>query len=477
MTDIGVTPDGRQTFIVLVCAAATSSLIMLDTNIVAVALPTIARDLDAGFAGVQWVISSYLVTFAALLLPSGSFADLHGRRRIALVGLALFLVSSAACGLATSVLALEMARAVQGIGGSLLLTASLAIIAATFSGAARAKAFAFWGTAIGIAITMGPIAGGVITSLFGWRWAFLINVPLCVVLLIAVRAYIPESRDPHARHLDWFGIVTLSAGLFALIAGIIDGNALGWTSATILERLGAAALCLAGFFVAEALQQRPMLDLLLFRKRTFLGVSFAMFGFGAGAQVLIFFLPIYLQGAFGLAPMAAGFAMLPFAIPLFLAPRIAASLLQGWSHRNALMIGLAITVAGNILLALLAHVGNYPAVAFGMLVAGIGTGMLNPETAKAAQAQVPDDRAGMASGIAATLRFVSLLLGVALLGAVMAQFAPAFTRSGDPHAAAAFVACALVAAGISLLALVGTAVLMSPERLAITPSVTTAPRA
>ena len=452
--------DQRQKFMILLCAAATCSLIMLDTNIVAVALPTIARDLGAGFTGVQWVISAYLVTFAALLLPSGSFADLHGRRRIAITGVIVFLVSSAACGLATSVMALEVARAVQGIGGAMLLTSALAIIASTFTGAERAKAYAFWGTALGIAITFGPIAGGVITSLFGWRWAFLINVPLCVVFAVAIRVFVPESRDPEARHLDVLGIVTLSGGLFALVAGLIDGNQLGWASMTILIRFALAIVLLGAFVIVESRHARPMLDLALVSRRPFIGASFGTFGYGAGAQVMIFFLPIYLQSAFGLSPLAAGFAMLPFAVPLFLAPRLAATALRAWPARSMLMLGLGITVAGNLVLGAFALLDSYAIFAVAMVIAGIGTGILNPESAKATQAEIPADRAGMASGIGATLRFISLLLGVAVLGAVMAHYVPALTAGRDPHAALGFAAVAFVAAAIGTLALAGTAILM-----------------
>ena len=445
----------RRQFIILLCASATSALIMLDTNIVAVSLPSIARDLHAGFAGVQWIISAYLLTFAALLLPSGSLADLHGRRRIVIAGIVVFLVASAACGLATSIAGLEIARAFQGIGGSMLLTAALAIISSTFAPADRPKACAFWGTAIGLAITSGPIAGGLITGLFGWRWAFLINVPLCIVFAIAVRLYVPESRDPAARRLDWAGAATLSAGLFALIWALIDGNALGWSSGTIAARLGAALAGITAFIIVEAKQTRPMLDLSIFRSPRFLGAASGTFGYGASAQVMIFFLPVYLQGALGFSAIDAGFAMLPFAIPLFVAPRVAAAI-------EGMALGVpAIALSGNVALAALAFAGNYALFAGAMLLAGIGTGILNPETAKTMQAQIPPERAGMASGIGATLRFVSLLLGVAALGAVMAHFHPAVTTGHHPAAAAAFAAAALLAAGIALVALSGVALLMT----------------
>ncbi|HEY1729048.1 MAG TPA: MFS transporter [Candidatus Baltobacteraceae bacterium] len=435
--------------LVLICSAATCSLIMLDTNIVAVALPTIGRELHAGFVSMQWVISAYLITFASLLLPSGTLADLYGRRRMVMIGIALFLVSSATCGLAQSALVLELSRAIQGVGASMLLTSALAIISATFRGAERARAYAFWGTSIGAAMTCGPILGGVITGLFGWRWAFLINIPLCVVFLVAMRAFVPESRDPEKRRLDFAGVFTLSTSLFLLVWALIDGNREGWVSTQILGRLFAAVLLLIAFVILERLQAQPMLDFELLSSPRYVGAASAMFGYGAAAQVMIFFLPLYLQSWMKLAPMAAGFAMLPFALPLVIAPPLAAHFLERLTHRSRLAIGLGIAAAGDFSIGLAAHAGApYPIMTVAMLVAGFGTGLLNPETARAMQAQASPERAGMASGIGATIRFVSLVIGVAVLGAVF-------------HAG--FAVSAFVAVGIALLALVGTLILLRQE--------------
>ena len=428
---------------VLFCAAATTSLIMLDTNIVAVALPTIGRELRASFTGLEWVISAYLITFAALLLPAGSLGDLHGRRRCVTFGVALFLVSSAVCGLANSMTTLELARAVQGIGASLLLTSALAIIASTFVGEERRHAYAVWGTSLGAAMTFGPIAGGLITGLFGWRWAFLINVPVCALLLVAIRAFVPESRDPHAGRFDFGGVATLSIALFCLVWALIEGNARGWNDLAILICLGAALLAFAAFLLIERAQKRPMLDLEVFRKRAYLGAASAMFGYGASAQVLIFFLPLYLQGSMNLSALVAGVAMLPFALPLVVAPPLAARGLRNLSHRAHLLVGLGIVAIGDVALAVVTHsTASYAVVAIAMLIAGIGTGILNPETARALQAQVSPDRAGMASGVGATIRFVSLLLGVAVLGAVIHRGFPAVTFLAAGLAASAFLATA-----------------------------------
>src|SRR5580692_10799276 len=244
----------------LLTASLVSSLITLDSTIVAVALPAIGRSLGASFTDVQWVISTYVLTYAALLLASGNYADLRGRRKAMLIGLTVFAVSSASCGLATNSTLLNLARAVQGVGGAFLLTAALAVLSNAFSGAERSHAFAFWGASLGVALAVGPIIGGVITDYFGWRWVFLVNVPASAILVLATLKCIAESRDPHAKRLDVPGTVTFSAGLALLIWALIDGNDAGWLSASIVSRLVASAGLLTAFVVVELRQARPMVD-------------------------------------------------------------------------------------------------------------------------------------------------------------------------------------------------------------------------
>src|ERR1700742_1955434 len=214
-------------FWILLTSSLVSSLILLDSNIVAVSLPAIGRSLGASFTDIQWVISAYVLTYASLLLASGNYADLYGRKRAMIIGLLVFAVASIGCGLATTSALLNVARAVQGVGGALLLTASLAIIGNAFKGAERTRAFAFWGASLGIALALGPIVGGVITSTIGWRWVFLVNIPACAILIAATFRYIEESHDPKAKNLDFAGIVTFSGGLALLVWGLIDGNDTG----------------------------------------------------------------------------------------------------------------------------------------------------------------------------------------------------------------------------------------------------------
>ena len=409
-------------FPILLTASLVSSLIMLDSNIVAVSLPAIGRALAASFTDIQWVISAYVLTYAALLLATGNYADLRGRRQAMLIGLVIFAVASAASGAATSALMLNLARGVQGIGGAFLLTASLAIIAQEFPGEARARAFAFWGASLGIALAIGPIIGGAITNFLGWRWIFLVNVPVCALLILATLNIIRESRDPNAKALDFWGIVTFSLGLGLLIWALIDGNDEGWTSANIVAWLAVALVCFVAFVVGELRRARPMVDFALFCERTFDGAVLAMIGYGASAQVMVFFLPLFLQNAYGYAPFAAGVAMLPFALPMVLAPRLTAILASRFSGRALLTVGLAIAAIGNLLFWAVASAQlPYGAFVIGMLVVGAGAGLLNGQTVKVLGGAAPQDRAGMASGLASTTRFIGILVSVAGMGAVLAS--------------------------------------------------------
>jgi EmrB/QacA subfamily drug resistance transporter len=407
---------------VLFCASGVSFMIMLDSNIVAVSLPSIARDLNATFADIEWVVSAYVLTFAAFLMPSGALADRFGRRRMLTVGLAIFTVASLLCGLAPSALVLNAARALQGLGAAIELSAALAVLGHEFRGAERAKAFGFWGTVVGVAVAVGPLVGGLITSTLGWRWAFLVNIPVGAALIGLAIDAVEESRDPDAQRLDIAGMLLFGGGLFCLIWALIGANRIGWSAEMTRAKLLASVILLALFVVAELIQKRPMIDFALFRKRTFLGASFGMLGFASAAQVMMTYLPLYLQNVFGLSPAAAGLGMLPFALPLFFCPLIAVALSSRISGRDLLTFGLAIVAAGNVATALM--VGShlpYGFVALGMLATGCGAGLLNGETAKVSMSVIPPERGGMASGISGTLRFVGLVIGITGLGAVLAS--------------------------------------------------------
>src|SRR6202012_1382635 len=248
--------SGRKLRMLLCCAGA-PFLIMLDTNIVAVSLPSIARDLHGSFTDVEWVVSAYILPFAALLMPAGALADRLGRRRMLISGLSIFPLASFLCGVAPNLAVLNGARALQAVGAALQLTSSLAAISHGFETHERARVFAIWGTVMGMAPPLGPIVGGIITSYLGWRWAFYVNLPLGVLLIILAVTTVSESRDPQAARLDFPGIALFGAGLFSVVWALIDGNAVGWASASTVIKLVAGVALLVGFVYVERFHPRP----------------------------------------------------------------------------------------------------------------------------------------------------------------------------------------------------------------------------
>src|SRR3954454_16998829 len=226
-------------------------MLLLDITVVNVALPVIRDDLGAGFSDLQWVIDAYALTLAALLLVSGSFADMIGRRKVFALGLVLFSAASFACGLAQSPLWLILSRAVQGIGGAMLFATSLALIAQAFQGRDRATAFGIWGATIGAAVAIGPLVGGALTDSLGWEWIFFVNVPIGIGAVFVALAKIDESSDPHPAGIDCPGAITFTAGLFMLVLALIRGNDEGWGSTLIVALFGGSALALAAFVAVE----------------------------------------------------------------------------------------------------------------------------------------------------------------------------------------------------------------------------------
>jgi EmrB/QacA subfamily drug resistance transporter len=427
-------PPGAR--FVLGTACATCALIVLDTNVVAVSLPSIARTFHAGFADIEWVVSSYMVTFAACLLVAGGLADRFGRKKMLLVGLAVFFLASLGCGLAPSVPVLNLARAIKGVGAAMLLTSALAVIANTFhEGPERARAWAVWGMCMGLATTVAPLVGGAITEWLGWRWIFLMNLPICAALAWCAQRSIRDSRNPEAGPIDAAGSalfgIALAVGIWALIAT----GANGWGSWLTAGRFAACAVLLLAFIRVERTREHPMIDLALFRQPRFVAAVLAMFGYAACAQVMMTFLPLYLQNAFGLSAIAAGTGMLPFAIAMIVGPYIGAALSRRLSSTALLTIGLLLIGAGNLLTALVAGDARYWLVGVGMIVTGCGAGVLNGDTQKAIMACVPPNRTGMASGISTTTRFTAIVTSVGVLGAVLAartQMALQTNLAADP---------------------------------------------
>ncbi|HVE20581.1 MAG TPA: MFS transporter [Acidocella sp.] len=410
----------RPKLAILLTASVGCAMTVLDTNIVAIILPTVARRLGADFADVEWVISTYVLCFAALLLPAGSIADRFGRKRVFLGGIGLFAFASLCCGAAPTAFALYVARALQGVGAAFLLAPALAIIGHAFNDPAeRAHAWSVWGGVMGITMVVAPILGGVIAFLLGWRWAFYVNVPICIGLGCAALALVPESRDDQARRLDPAGIVLFAGTMFGVTWGLIQGQAHGWLSPHAVAGFAGGLLSFACFCRVETRQARPMLDLSLFRSAPFIGAVLAMFAYAATAQVMAQLLPLYLQNGLGRAPLVAGISMLPFALGMLILPYIGRRLGHFLASHHVLALGLALVSAGDLLTSWAAYSGHAQIVVIGMALLGSGGGLLNGETQKAIMGAIPKDRAGMASGISTTARFSGILLGFAMLSAIL----------------------------------------------------------
>ncbi len=418
--ELPITRRAASPLFVLLTASTGCAMTVLDTNIVAIVLPTIARDFGASFAEVEWVVSTYVLCFASLLLPAGAVADRFGRRRVFLFGIALFAIASLLCGLAPSAAALYLARAFQGVGAAFLLAPALAVIGHSFHDEGeRNRAWAVWGGIMGLTMVLAPIIGGLIAHTLGWRWAFHVNVPICGALAVAVLS-IEETRDRNARRLDPSGIFFFATTMFGLTWGFINGQAYGWGSLNALSGFVAGISSLLIFILVESRQERPMLDLGLFRNSRLVGGVWAMFAYAACAQVMASLLPLFLQNGLGIAPLEAGFAMLPFALAMLVFPHIGRLFGRRVGAARILAAGLFIVAAGNGLTGWGAALGSWTIVAMGMLVVGSGGGLLNGETQKAIMSVVPRERAGMASGISTTSRFSGILLGFAVLSAVLA---------------------------------------------------------
>jgi EmrB/QacA subfamily drug resistance transporter len=393
-------------------------MLLLDITVVNVALPQIQRSLHSSFGDLQWVVNAYALTLAALLLTAGAIADLVGRRRVFAIGLVLFTAASLACGLSGTALTLNLARAVQGIGGAIMLATSLALIADAFRGRERGTAFAAYGAVIGAAVAVGPLVGGALTSGLGWRWIFFVNVPIGVGAAVLTLTQVSESRDHDATGVDWLGLTSFSGALFLFVYALIRGNDKGWGSAEILGCLAGSVVLLGAFVVAELRQQRPMFDLALLRRPAFAGVSLVAFAMSASMYSLFLFLTLYIQNVLGYGPFQAGLRFLPMTLLLFLVAPISGRLTVHVPVRLILGVGLVLTAAGLALMSGLGAGSGWTHLLPGFIVGGIGIGIVNPALAATAVGVVPHNRSGMASGINNTFRQVGIVTGIAGLGAI-----------------------------------------------------------
>jgi len=412
--------DRKWWTLIAVCLG--TFMLLLDVSIVNVALPSIQTSLKASFSDLQWVVDAYALMLAALLLSTGSLADLFGRRRMFVIGLVVFSVSSLCSGLAQSPVWLNLARGAQGVGGAAMYSTSLALLGQSFRGRERGTAFGIWGAITGLAVAVGPVVGGALTTGLSWRWIFLVNVPIGVASVILTLAKVEESRQPGARSPDPIGAVTFSGALAALIYALIKGNDVGWGSGLIVACLIGSAVLLVAFVVAELLQgERAMFDLSLVRKPTFAGGLIAAFAIAGSLFALFLYMTLFLQDALGYSALATGLRFLVISGSILVSSGIAGRLTATVPIRLLIAPGLALVGAGLLLMGGLSASSGWTHLIPGFVLAGIGTGFINPPLASTAIGVVTPDRAGMASGINATFRQVGISTGIAGLGAIFSH--------------------------------------------------------
>jgi EmrB/QacA subfamily drug resistance transporter len=402
----------------VVCAA--TAMLMLDIAVVNTALSAIAADLDTGLSGLQWVVDAYTLPLAATVITAGSLADRFGRRRLFTIGLGVFTATSLLCAAAPSITTLNAARAAQGLGAAMMFAVSLAVLSHAFPRTEeRIKALAAYGATMGGSFAVGPLVGGALTSGLGWRWIFLVNLPLGLACLWTVRRFVAESMDPRAPRVDRPGLVTLTGGLFLLVFALLRGNEVGWASATIIASFGGAAALLLAFVAIEARAAQPMVPLRFFRNPSFAGAQVAAFGISASLFAMWLYMTLYLQQVLGLSAIQAGLVYLPGTILNFLVAGSMASVGQKVSPRVLIAAGLALVAGGQALLTIVAVDSSWWSFLPGLLVAMVGTGVLNPMISQVALSSAPPERSGLAAGVNDMFRQAGIAVGTAALGALV----------------------------------------------------------
>ena len=443
-------PRTRPMGAVLAAVSIPMFMVTLDNLVVTTALPVIKANLGASLTDLQWFVNAYTLSFAALLLTAAAFGDRVGRRRLFLFGIALFTLASAACALATEPWQLTAARAVQGAAGAAVMPLSLTLLAAAVPDRMRSAAVGIWGGISGLGVAVGPVVGGAVTEGLHWTWIFWLNVPVGLLALPLAAIVLRESRGGAGR-LDPIGLVLSSAGVLALVWGVVHGSDHGWTSGTVLTALAGGIVLLVAFLAWERRAPAPMLPLRLFRSRAFSVINGVAFLFSVGVFGAVFLLAQFLRVVQGIDPLQAGLRIMPWTMaPMIVAPLAGVVLVRLVGTRVLIVTGQVLLAVALAWLALVTRTD----VAYGDLIvpfvlAGVGMGLEFAPMSTVALESVPAAEQGVASGILNTIRELGVAVGVAVLASVFAAHGDYLSPAGfvDGVRPAVFVGAALVAAG------------------------------
>lgn len=470
-----------HTGLVLLIACAAQFMVILDVSIVNVALPSIRTALHFPESDLQWVISAYTVTFAGFLMLGGRAGDLLGRKRMFIIGVSVFSLASLLGALATTSNLLIAARGLQGLGGAIVAPATLSIITTTFAeGPERNRALGIWGAVAAGGGSAGALVGGILTDALSWRWILLVNVPIGVVLVPVAWRYITESKGSlEHRHFDAAGAVTLTAGLIALVLGIVSIDQHGWGSYQVLGGIGAGILLLLLFVLIESRWATvPLVPLSIFSSRTLTGANVVVSLMGASMFALWYFLSLYMQQVLGLSPLEAGLAFLPMTLTLAATATLAPRLIARLGGRTMLASGLGLIAVASLWLTQVSPTGTWAVDVLGpSVLAALGMGLSFVPVTIAAVAGVPPERAGLASGLVNTSRQMGGALGLAVLTSIAASATTSYvgTHGVSPLSGDAlthgYQNAFFVAGGISIVGVVAALTLLPKLRPAAPPVV------